>query len=102
MILRVALLGVTLLAGCAPAPESRLAAYRAPDVTPECRAAVYGDPEVRRLIAAGTAVPNYMAENQNKLAARQAEVENRCMQAKGLMPAGGVEPVKHTWYPSLC
>ncbi len=95
------LLGSMLPSGCAPPPDNRFAAYRTPNVTPECRAAVYRDPDVRQLIAAGTAVPQYMAENQNKLALKEAEAERRCMQQKGLAPPGGVEPVKHPWYPPL-
>ncbi len=84
-----------------PTQDNRFAAYRTPNVPPECRAAVYDDPEVRHLIAAGTAVPEYMAENQNKLAFKEADAERRCMQQRGLMPAGGVEPVKYPWYPPL-
>jgi len=95
------LLGSLLPSGCAPPPENRFAAYRTPNVPPECRAAVYNDPEVRQLIAAGTAVPPYMADNQNKLAFKEAEVERRCMVQKGLARGGGVEPVKYPWYPPL-
>jgi hypothetical protein len=95
------LMGLMLPSGCAPPPDNRFAAYRTPDVPPECRAAVYQDPEVRRLIASGTAVPEYMATNQNKLAFKEAEVERRCMEQKGLVRSGGVEPVKYPWYPPL-
>ncbi|HST73985.1 MAG TPA: hypothetical protein VLJ20_01310 [Acetobacteraceae bacterium] len=94
-------LGSALLAGCAAPPDNRFAAYRTPNVPPECRAAVYDDSGVKELISAGTAVPAYMAEHQNKLAFKEAEAERRCMQKRGLMPAGGVEPVKYPWYPPL-
>jgi hypothetical protein len=90
-----------LPAACAPAPENRLASYRTPDVPPECRAAVYQDPKVRQLVAAGTAVPTYMANNQNNLAFAEAEAERNCMREKGLLPQGGVEPTRYTWYPPL-
>jgi hypothetical protein len=94
-------LGLAVLSGCAPPSQNRFAAYSTPNVTPECRAAVYDDPEVKRLIAAGTGAPEFMAENQNKLAFKEAEVERRCMEQKGLTRSGGVEPVKYPWYPPL-
>jgi hypothetical protein len=97
----LSVVGLMLLSGCAPPSDNRFAAYRTPNVPPECRAAVYEDPEVKHLIAAGTAVPEYMAENQNKLAFKEAEVERRCMEQKGLTRSGGVEPVKYPWYPPL-
>lgn len=98
---RVLIVLPVLVAACAPPPQNRFAAYRTPNVPPECRAAVYDDPTVRQLIAAGTAVPEYMAENQNKLAFAEAAAERKCMQAKGLLRSGGVEPVKYPWYPPL-
>ena len=97
----LSILGSMLLAGCAPPQDNRFAAYRTPNVPAECRAAVYEDPEVKHLIAAGTAAPDYMAENQNKLAFREAEVERQCMVQRGLARGGGVEPVKYPWYPPL-
>jgi hypothetical protein len=42
-----------------------------------------------------------MAENQNKLAFREAEIERQCMVQRGLARGGGVEPVKYPWYPPL-
>lgn len=101
VLLALGLLALGLLAGCAPPSENRLAAYRTPNVPSECRAAVYDDPTVRHLIAAGTAAPTYMGEHQNELAFAEAEAEKKCMRAKGLLPAGGVEPVKYPWYPPL-
>lgn len=95
------LLALALLAGCGSDPPSRLAAFRAPEVPPECRAAVYEDPTVRELMRAGAAVPSYRAENQDRLAFAEAEAERRCLREKGLLRSGGVEPIKYLWYPPL-
>lgn len=97
------LLLLLALAACA-APEpvrapDLLAAYRAPDVPPACREAVYDDPKVRELMIAGAGAPSLRAENQDKLAFLQDEALRRCLQEKGLRKAG-VEPVKYKWYPS--
>ncbi len=73
--------------------------YRAPEIPPECRDQVFQDPTVRRLIAAGTAVPIYAAQHQDELAFAQTEAVRRCQREKGLTQ-GGVEPKKYRWYPA--
>jgi hypothetical protein len=81
-------------------PPTGLATYRAPDIPPECREAVYSDPKVRETMIANSGVPALIGDNQNKLAFLQADAVQRCLQAKGRITEGGVEPIRYKWYPS--
>ncbi len=83
----------------APAPDV-LATYRAPEIPHECEMAVYNDPKVRELLIANAGVPSLIGENQNQLAFAQDEALRTCLRARGLLPAGGVEPVRYQSYPS--
>jgi hypothetical protein len=77
-----------LLARCAPTPDLS---------TPQgqCRAQAENSPEVSRLIgetSGGSPAQQAMARRELPLARRSAYIA--CLQARGLAPKGGVEPVR--------
>ncbi len=106
LMILAALLGASallLLGACEsdlPAPRSVAAAYRTPEIPPECRNAVYDDPKVHAMMVANAGVPTLRAENQDKLAFLQADALRRCMQQQGGVQQGGVEPIRYKWYPN--
>jgi hypothetical protein len=89
-----------VVSACSAPGPTLLATYRAPTIPAECEQAVYNDPEVHRIMLANIASPTLIGENQDKLAFAQEEAVRNCLRAKGLLPAGGVEPVRYRWYPS--
>jgi hypothetical protein len=90
------LLSAALLAGCASDPLSPRAD------APVCRAEVNNDPTVRELTAQSAGSPsNFALINKQELADARRQAELNCMRAKGLLPPGGVEPIKPVWYKPL-
>ncbi|MCL2427822.1 MAG: hypothetical protein FWD12_01155 [Alphaproteobacteria bacterium] len=87
----------TLLGACGSSRDDRVAATRAPEAWPECRAAALNDPTVRQMMIADAGVPD--TSDQVALAFARNQAERKSMEDKGLM-RGGVEPIRNRWYPS--
>jgi hypothetical protein len=85
------------LAGCG----SGYVARTEPAAPPECRREANDDPTVRdlRMKMAGTSW--WRANYQDDLAFAEHEALLKCMRRIGLLPPGGVEPVKQLWYGPL-
>lgn len=92
-----------LLAGCASRPASQTASGQTADDA-VCRREAYDDPQVKALsiqaMQQGPSPPTFdfsftSAQENARYAYRQAVLA--CMQRRGLMTSGGVEPVRQ--YP---
>ncbi len=56
-----------------------------------CEEQVYADPLVKDLIIKGAGSTGFARNHEDELQAAKQDAATRCLQAKGLIPPGGVE-----------
>lgn len=89
-------LGLIALAavGCASNSVSPYATSK------ECQYQVSTDPNVELELMKSAGTQSYFLEHKQELAYARQEADRKCLQAKGLLPKGGVESIKPiTGYP---
>ena len=86
---------------CAAGCGGGYVAQTEPAAPPECQAEANNDPAVKQIVMKMSAVQYWRGNYQEDLAVAKREALLKCMRAKGLIPPGGVEPVKPVWYGPL-
>jgi hypothetical protein len=72
-----------------------------PDAPPQCHQEANADPAVRELRMKMAGTSWWRTNYQNQLAFAEHEALLKCMRRIGMLPPGGVEPVKPLWYGPL-
>lgn len=86
-----------LLAGC----DSGYVASTEPAAPSQCETEANNDPAVKEITMKMSAVQWWRGNHQEDLAVARRQALLRCMRQKGLIPPGGVEPLKPVWYGPL-
>ena len=72
-----------------------------PTAPPQCHREANADPTVRELRMKMAGDQWWRGNYQDELAFAEHEALLKCMRRIGMLPPGGVEPVRHLWYAPL-
>ncbi len=85
---------LALLALLAPLAACGLSDSPVASIPSGCQDQVYNDPQVKDLLMKSAGSAGFARNHENELQAAKQDATTRCLQAKGLVPSGGVERPK--------